>query len=171
MIHQYQILGRRIPDEKDPSPQIYRMKIFAANKVAAKSRFWYFLNKLKKIKKSRGQILSINEIFEKKPLKIKNFAIYLRYRSRTGVHNMYKEFRDLKMTGAVQQMYSEMASRHRVPKGYIQIIDVKEIPPAKCRRAHVQQFHDSKIKFPMVNRTIKVPKNKRKLFHTRKPII
>jgi large subunit ribosomal protein L18Ae len=35
--------------------------------VRARSKFWYFLRKLKKVKKSNGQIIAVNEIFEEKP--------------------------------------------------------------------------------------------------------
>ncbi|KAL5728130.1 hypothetical protein ACHQM5_001252 [Ranunculus cassubicifolius] len=37
------------------------MKLWATNEVRAKSKFWYFLRKLKKVKKSNGQVLAINE--------------------------------------------------------------------------------------------------------------
>ncbi|CAK9141143.1 unnamed protein product [Ilex paraguariensis] len=90
------------------------MKLWATNEVRAKSKFWCFLRKLKKVKKSNGQMLAINEIFEKNPTTVKNYGIWLRYQSRTGYHNMYKEYRDTTLNGAVEQMYTEMASRHRV---------------------------------------------------------
>ena len=32
-----------MPTDADPTPKIYRMRIFAPNEVVAKSRFWYFL--------------------------------------------------------------------------------------------------------------------------------
>ncbi|KAH0645695.1 hypothetical protein KY285_033737 [Solanum tuberosum] len=67
------------------------MKLWATNEVRAKSKFWYFLRKLKK---SNGQMLAINE---KYPTKIKNYGIWLRYQSRTGYHNMY---RDTTLNGA-----------------------------------------------------------------------
>ncbi|KAG4135661.1 hypothetical protein ERO13_D08G229750v2 [Gossypium hirsutum] len=38
------------------------MKLWAINEVRAKSKFWYFLRKLKKVKKSNGQVLAINEV-------------------------------------------------------------------------------------------------------------
>jgi large subunit ribosomal protein L18Ae len=38
------------------------MRIFAPNDVVAKSRFWYFLGKLRKIKKANGEIVSLNEV-------------------------------------------------------------------------------------------------------------
>lgn len=38
------------------------MRLFAPNEVVAKSRFWYFLKKLRKVKKSAGEIVSLNEV-------------------------------------------------------------------------------------------------------------
>lgn len=80
------------------------MRIFSKNAVLAKSKFWYFMRQLKKAKKTGGEILSCEVVSEKKPGTVKNFAIWLRYDSRTGTHNMYKEYRDLTETGAVSQM-------------------------------------------------------------------
>ncbi|KAK6144521.1 hypothetical protein DH2020_021341 [Rehmannia glutinosa] len=150
--HQYQVVGRALPTETDEHPKIYRMKLWATNEVRAKSKFWYFLRKLKKVKKSNGQVLAINEIFEKNPTTIKNYGIWLRYQSRTGYHNMYKEYRDTTLNGAVEQMYTEMASRHRVRHHCIQIIKTATIPAKLCKRESTKQFHDSKIKFPLVFR-------------------
>ena len=42
-------------------------------------------------------------MYEKKPEKIKNIGIWLRYVSRSGIHNMYREYRDLTAAGAVTQ--------------------------------------------------------------------
>ena len=39
-VHQYQIVGRAAPTQKNPIPKICRMKLFAKNKVLAKSKFW-----------------------------------------------------------------------------------------------------------------------------------
>ena len=38
--HQYQVVGRHLPTESEPSPVVYRMKIFAEDVVKAKSKFW-----------------------------------------------------------------------------------------------------------------------------------
>lgn len=38
--HQYQVVGRALPTEKDVQPKIYRMKLWATNEVRAKSKFW-----------------------------------------------------------------------------------------------------------------------------------
>jgi len=47
------------------------MRIFATDPVVAKSRFWYFLRQLRKFKKTTGEIVSVQEVKERKPLKIK----------------------------------------------------------------------------------------------------
>ena len=137
----FSVVGRKIPTDKDPEPDIFRMKIFAANEVSAKSRFWYFVPRLNKLKKTTGEILAVNEIFEKNNRTVKNYGIWLRYISRSGIHNMYKEFRDVKLTGAVQQLYSEMASKHRARNRSIQIIRTTIVPEEKVRRTHLTQYH------------------------------
>jgi large subunit ribosomal protein L18Ae len=38
------------------------MRIFAPNPVVAKSRFWYFLRSLRKVKKATGEIVSVNAV-------------------------------------------------------------------------------------------------------------
>ncbi|KAI5413795.1 hypothetical protein KIW84_058078 [Lathyrus oleraceus] len=53
--HQYRVVGRGLPTETDEHPKIYRMKLWATNEVRAKSKFWYFLRKLKKVKKSNAR--------------------------------------------------------------------------------------------------------------------
>ncbi|KAL5997529.1 60S ribosomal protein L18A [Asimina triloba] len=160
--HQYQVVGRALPSRTDEHPKIYRMKLWATNEVRAKSKFWYFLRKLKKVKKSNGQVLAINEIYEKNPTIVKNYGIWLRYQSRTGYHNMYKEFRDTTLNGAVEQMYDEMASRHRVRFPCIQIIKTATVTDEECKRENTKQFHDAKIKFPLVFKKVRPPTRKLK---------
>lgn len=41
---------------------ISRMRIFAPNDVVAKSRFWYYLRQLKKVKKASGEIVALNVV-------------------------------------------------------------------------------------------------------------
>merc|ERR1712032_752457 len=125
------------------------------NRVLAKSRFWYFMKKINKAKKSGGELLAVNEIFDRAPTKVNNYGIWLRYQSRTDTHNMYKEFRDVTINGAVSQLYSEMAGRHRAQPGSIQIINTAVIPAAKVRREHVLEMLDSKMKFPVVSKKLR----------------
>jgi len=168
-IRHYQVIGRKTPTENNPEPQIYRMKIFAKSQVQAKSRFWYFLHQYRKMKKTTGDILSVSEIVEKNPNIVNVYGIHLRYYSRSGCHNMYKEYRDLTLTGAVEQMYSEMSSRHRARKSSIQIRDTCIVPgPLVCKddpskgvkRVSVLQMIDSKIKFPLPHRVQRASKKK-----------
>lgn len=56
------MVGRHLPTEKDATPKLFRMRLFAPNEVIAKSRFWYFMRKLKKVKKVNGEIVGINEV-------------------------------------------------------------------------------------------------------------
>ncbi|KYQ93939.1 S60 ribosomal protein L18a [Tieghemostelium lacteum] len=108
------------------------------------------------MKRATGEILNVTELFEHKPTKVKNFGVFLRYNSRSGTHNIYKEYRDVTRVGAIAQMYDEMASRHSAREKSIHIIDIKEIPAKLCRRANTTQFHDSQIKFPLTHR---IPRN------------
>ncbi|KAH0985403.1 hypothetical protein GBA52_012580 [Prunus armeniaca] len=109
-----------------------------------------------------GYVACTIAIFEKNPTTIKNYGIWLRYQSRTGYHNMYKEYRDTTLNGAVEQMYIEMASRHRVRFPCIQIIKTATIPAKLCKRESTKQFHNSKIKFPLVFRKVRPPSRKLK---------
>ena len=58
-LQEYEVIGRHLPTEADPTPALYRMTIFAPNETVAKSRYWYFLRGLKKVKKATGEIVSV----------------------------------------------------------------------------------------------------------------
>ena len=58
----YQVVGRKAPTATDENPPAYRMKLFARNEVTAKSRFWYFMHQMRKMKKTTGEILDVNEV-------------------------------------------------------------------------------------------------------------
>jgi hypothetical protein len=61
-IKQFVIVGRKKPNAADPSPKIYKMKLFATNPVLAKSRFFYFMSQLKRVKRANGEVLSVQEV-------------------------------------------------------------------------------------------------------------
>lgn len=170
MLHHYEIVGRKLPTATDPAPPVFRMRIFAKNETNAKSRFWYYLHQLKKMKRATGEVLAVREIREKNTTTVKNYGLTLRYNSRSGTHNMYKEFRDVCLCGAVEQMYQELAGRHRARYSSIHIVDTREVPagvraearynpekdgdvaPAAVKRPSVKQFLTSKLAFPLVHR-------------------
>jgi len=152
-LSEFQVVGRHLPTEGDPNPKIYRMRIFAPNEVVAKSRFWYFLRKLKKVKKANGEIIGVNVISEKKPVKVKNFGIWVRYDSRSGTHNMYKEFRELSRADAVKSLYQDMAARHRARFRSIHILRVVEVEKTEdIRRPYIKQLLTPKLKIPLPHR-------------------
>ena len=169
-MHQYQIVGRAAPTEKQPMPKVYRMRLFAKNQVLAKSRFWYFMKKINKAKRSGGEVLAVNELFDRAPTKVSNYGIWLRYQSRTNTHNMYKEFRDVNINGAVSQLYAEMAGRHRAKPGAIQIINTSVLKAGACRRDHVKEMHDSGLKFPMITKLPMASKKVRTTYKASRPM-
>lgn len=56
------IVGRKTQNKGEQAPPLFKMRIFAPNHVVAKSRFWYYLRSLKKIKKSHGEIVDVKEV-------------------------------------------------------------------------------------------------------------
>lgn len=142
------------------------MRIFAPNTVVAKSRFWYFLGKLQRIKKANGEIVAINQIQEKRPTKVKNFGVWIRYDSRSGTHNMYREYRELSRVDAVHAMYQDMAARHRSRFRSIHILKVVELEKTEdVKRPYIKQLLEKNLKFPLPHR---VPKSK-KVFAPHRP--
>ncbi|GMH43183.1 hypothetical protein BSKO_11105 [Bryopsis sp. KO-2023] len=172
---QYHVVGRHLPGvgkATEEDTPLYRMKIWAKDHVKAKSKFWFFLKRLRRVKKANGQIISVTEIPAQNPTVPRNYGVWIRCQSRTGTHNMYKEYRDVTMNGAVEQMYNEMSARHRVRVPQIQIIRVAELTSNQCKRSQVVQFHDSKIKFPVVQKKYRAPQHHmRKLYAYNRPTV
>merc|ERR1719163_2411076 len=134
-IHQYYIVGRRLPSESTPEPTLYRLRIFAANEVLARSKFWYHMKRQHKVRRIQGEIVSTSEVFEKKATSLKNYGIYLRYDTRTHTVNMYKEYRDTSLCGAVAQMYVDMSGRHSARSETIQIISTTRLAAQDLKRS------------------------------------
>ena len=151
-MRQYQVVGRKAATDEHPNPEAYRMIIFAPNPVIAKSKFWYYMHQFRKMKKTTGEILDCVEIVEKNSRIVKNYGIWLRYSSRSGTHNMYREFRDTTLTGAVSQLYDEMAGRHRTRPRSVQIIRTAVVAPKDLKRPNPMQFAKAGVKFPLPHR-------------------
>ena len=149
-------MGRALPTEKDPNPTLYRMRIFERDAVLARSKFWYHMKRQHKVRKIQGEIISTSEIFERKPGPIRNYGIFLRYLTRTGTVNMYKEYRDNTLCGAVSQMYMEMAGRHSARQESIQIIRTSVLMDKDVRRATTSQFIGD-VKFPKTDQRVRAP--------------
>merc|ERR1711871_887660 len=155
-IKQYQVVGRLLPTEKNPHPKVYRMKLFGENPTLAKSRFWFFMSRLRRCKKANGEVLAVNEITEQFRGDVKNFGFWLRYRSRTITCNMYKEYRAMEIGEAVKQLFDEMNSRHRVRRRDVEIIRAVIVPDERCRTTRVQMFQGD-VKFPLPHRISRAP--------------
>ena len=172
-MRQYQVVGRHMPTDDHPNPEAYRMIIFAPNPVIAKSKFWYYLHQFRKMKKTTGEILDCVELVEKNSRIIKNYGIWLRYDSRSGTHNMYREYRDVKLTGAVSQLYDEMAGRHRTRPRSIQIIRTAVVAAKDLKRPDGMQYAKANVKFPLVHRVGSAKRNQKALsdrtFTTERP--
>ena len=151
----YQVVGRKAPTKNEENPTVYRMKLFAPNEVMAKSRFWYFMHQMRKMKKTTGEILDVNEITEKNTRTVKNYGVWIKYNSRSGTHNMYREYRDTSLNAAIDTMYNDMAGRHRARNKSIQIIRTATVAAKDCKRVSSTQFHDSKIRFPLAHRVMR----------------
>merc|ERR1711964_249319 len=110
-VRQFYVVGRKLPSESNPAPTLYRMRIFARDEVLARSKFWYHLKRQHKIRRIQGEIINTSEITEKKNTSMKNYGIFFRYDTRTVTVNMYKEYRDVTLCGAVSQLYMDMSGR------------------------------------------------------------
>ena len=151
------VIGRALATEEKPDPTLYRMRVFARDAVLARSKFWYFMKRQHKVRKIQGEIISTSEIFEKKTGSIRNYGIVLRYLTRTGTVNMYKEYRDVSLCGAVSQMYMEMSGRHSAAANSIQVIRTSVVATADVRRTQILQFTGQNIRFPKTNNIKRSP--------------
>merc|ERR1712137_860179 len=148
-LREFIVTGRKLPSATQPNPSVYRVRLFAPDPICSKSRFWYFVSYYKKVNKTAGEIVSVKKIQEKSPTVVKNFGVWLRYDSRSGSHNMYREYRSTHTADAVTQAYRDMGARHRGRPGSIQILRVEVVAAKDCRRPNIQQLHNSQIRFPL----------------------
>merc|ERR1711998_321789 len=169
---QYQVVGRLKPSAEKGTRKadIYKMNVFAANLVQAKSRFWYYMSLLNRVKKANGEILQINEVTEKKPDVVKTYGIWMRYDSRTGHHNAYREYRDVSVNAAVSKMYQDVGSRHRSRFSNVQIVRTAIVPNDMMRKTWNMAYLGKKVAFPLTHRVLR-PTSKafKKTFVHRRP--
>merc|ERR1712032_495172 len=137
-----------LPSEADADPTCYRIRVFAKNIVLARSQFWYEMKRQNKVRKCQGEIVSVSEIFERKVHSIKNYGIVLKYLTRTGIVNMYKEYRDNTLCGAVSQMYTELAGRHSARADSVHIIKTVIQPDKDVLRDQIRQYTKTSLRYP-----------------------
>ena len=166
---EYQVVGRMLPSPTNPSPKLYRMRLFAPNDLVAQSRFWHFLKKLRRVKRSNGELVSCCRIHNTEAAnQVSNYGVWVRYDSRSGTHNMYKEYRDVSRSGAVSQCYQDMAARHRARFSCIQIIRVAMVKTADVRRQYTKQLCEPKLRFPLPHRVLRSAKRQYKSLYLAK---
>ncbi len=171
-IKHYLIVGRHKENKDGLENKIYKMRIFAKDPVHAKSKFWYFLRKMNKVKKANGEILACSEIFEKDPSTVKTFGIVINYKSKFGHHTLYKEFRSTSLNGAVSQMYSEMAGRHKAQRESLTIVRTTELKGdlvKTCRRAYIRQIVRPNVKFPILHKRLRAASRYSSTFQANRP--
>merc|ERR1719333_2032758 len=147
-INQYWVVGRQRPSESNPEPTCYRIRVFAKNTVIARSHFWYEMMRQNKVRRTQGEIVSVSQIFERSTNCVRNYGIVLKYRTRTDIVNMYKEYRDNSLCGAVSQMYSEMAGRHSARGDSIHIIKTSVVLDRDVLREQTRQCTKRALRFP-----------------------
>jgi large subunit ribosomal protein L18Ae len=109
-------------------------------------------------------------VYEKKPATVATYGIWMRYDSRTGHHNMYREYRDTSINGAVSKMYQDVASRHRSRFSNVQIVRTATVPTDKMRKGWNKDYMGKGVKFPLPHRVLR-PQSKsfKKTFAARRP--
>ena len=148
---EYYIAARAI-DKRHNHNEVFRSRVFATNYVVAKSKFWAMLKVQHKVKKVNAELLECSQIFEKRPTVVKNYQIFLRYVSKSGIHNITKQYRDTTRCGAVQQMYNDLASQYKTRKDKIQLISITTVQDKDIKNPVLKQFVGSHVKFPLIHR-------------------
>eukprot|EP01062_Namystynia_karyoxenos_P017775 TRINITY_DN1657_c0_g2_i3.p3 TRINITY_DN1657_c0_g2~~TRINITY_DN1657_c0_g2_i3.p3 ORF type:complete len:184 (+),score=80.91 TRINITY_DN1657_c0_g2_i3:87-638(+) len=168
-LRHYEVIGAPYSTAKNPYPKVYRLSCFAPNHVVAKTKFWRYMREYQKTKKTHGRVYGVRELHEKRPGTVKNFGVHLKYYSRTGPVNTSKEIRDTHLARAVSRIYNGLAGQHRARASNIQVISTCTKKAAECSRPQVTQFHDAKIRFPLIHRVRKPSKKARALFTAKAP--
>lgn len=158
-IRQYYVVGRALPSEKEPNPTLYRMRVFARDPVLARSKFWYQMKLQNKVRRIQGEIVQTSEIFERKTQCVRNYGIYFKYQTRRDITNMYKEFRDTSLCGAVSQLFMEMSGRHSGRSETLHIIRTCIVSnPEELKRKQTYQFAAKEtFRFPKTHHKMRAP--------------
>lgn len=148
-INEFKIQGSKKPTQQDPNPQLFVANIFAPNSVIAESKFWKILNKQYKIKQSNGMIAR-NEIVEQdNDYTVKNYGIRFTYRTRTGLLNGYKEIRHINRVLAVESLFNEFGSKHKLNQDEFNIVEIKQLSDEEVTKAKILSYVGKDVKFPI----------------------
>jgi large subunit ribosomal protein L18Ae len=110
-----------------------------------------------KIRSTHGEIVSLSEIFERKTNSIKNYGIVMKYETRRGMINMYKEYRSNSLCNAVAMLFNELAGRHSARGETIHIIKTSIVADSEVRRDNTLQFIKRSLRFPKITQGKRAP--------------
>ncbi|OIR57046.1 MAG: 60S ribosomal protein L18A, partial [Amphiamblys sp. WSBS2006] len=88
---EYRVVGRQADKEDAP---LYMLTVFAKNHVIAKTKFFGAMSKINKIKRTKAEIVSVEELKEQKVLRARTYGVWIRINSNNNPKNIYKEFRE-----------------------------------------------------------------------------
>ena len=169
------VFGRRLPTDANPEPEVIVVRLFAPNAAIAKSKFWKLNKRDHKLKKRDAEIVRVTEVFDGNNTVPRNYGVYLKYRSRTGFHNTFKEYRATSLKEAVNQMYDEMGGAYKCSADRIQILQAHELAKEqlKVRNPKALQWVDTEnLKFPLWKRSARPTHTKYKNdFAANRPVI
>lgn len=151
-IREFRIHGCKKPSESEPQPQIFVSTIFAPNAVVAQSRFFKLMSKQYKIKATGGVVAKIEEVGQDSDFAMKNYGIRFTYRTRTGLHNGYKETRHINRVLAVASFHNEFGSKHKLGSHEIYIIEVKQLADDEVTKSRVLPYVGKDVRFPVFNK-------------------
>jgi large subunit ribosomal protein L18Ae len=172
MLKNWEVVARPLPTDTVPNPAAIRVQVFAPDEVVAKSEFWTVARSIARLKKSRGEVLSVQQLIEPEPTRVKSYGVWLTYRSTRSTHNIYKEYRDTTTEGAVTKLYHEMAGTHNVRSTAIHIIRIVEVPTNELKRPNVKQFALDGIKFPITKQSIRPARpSQTRIFSKKRPAV
>jgi large subunit ribosomal protein L18Ae len=173
VIYPYVVIGRTVPTDRDPAPKIFKAKVYAANDVVAKSRFFKYMRvnrEANRAKKSTIQILKCQKKGQEYAGRAKTFGFCLNYQSRTHRVGMYKEVRATTEVEAANKLVADMAGRHRADASSIKITSVKEVSKGQIRRLINKGLTDELISFRYPYAVVPKPKELKTRFATRSSI-
>ena len=152
----FMVFGRSKPTSNNEEPELTVIRVFAKNQAFARSKFWKIMRVQNKIKKSKGEIIKVQEMFDQGKVQAKNIGIYLKYRSNVGVQNQYKEFRAVSVADALDQLYNEMGGNYKCSRDRVEIIrhveleeDQMKIRNPRC----LQWVKQEQIAYPLWKKT------------------
>jgi large subunit ribosomal protein L18Ae len=168
----FEVVARPLPTATVPNPSAIRVQVFAPDEVVAKSRFWTVARRIARLKRTHGEILAVQQVLEPEPTRVKNYGVWLTFRSTRATHNIYKEYRDTTTEAAVLQLYSEMAGTHNVSSAAISIIRIAEIANDDVVHPTIKQFTADGLKFPITKQLIRpAHPSQKKIFSKKRPTV